>query len=380
MDSPFSPPIFPGRLAVLQRVLPAYRLPFFDALASACWGGLSLAAGQPQPDESIAVADHLEVARFNPVRNLHFRSPSSSAYLCWQRGLLPWLEAWQPDALVVEANPRYLSTPRLVRWMHAHHKPVLGWGLGTGSTGKESGWLAQRRRSFMLSFDGMLAYSRRGAEQYIAQDLSPERVFVALNAVASRPTSLPPSRPPAFAGQPGVLFVGRLQARKRIDVLLRACALLPEGLRPRLWVVGDGPARLELQDLAREIYPQAEFPGDKRGADLQPYFALADLFVLPGTGGLAVQEAMAAALPVVVAEGDGTQDDLVRPHNGWQVPPGEVQALAAVLQQALSDPARLRRMGAESYRLALEEVNIETMVSVFVRALNQVTAGFLPAA
>jgi glycosyltransferase involved in cell wall biosynthesis len=144
--------------------------------------------------------------------------------------------------------------------------------------------------------------------------------------------------------------------------------------------VGDGPARGELQELAKQIYPQAEFPGDQRGADLQPYFAAADLFALPGTGGLAVQEAMAAGLPVIVAEGDGTQDDLVRPGNGWQVPPGDMQALAAVLQQALSDPARLRRMSSESYRLAVEEVNIEAMVSVFVQALNRVTVGSLPAA
>jgi glycosyltransferase involved in cell wall biosynthesis len=232
----------------------------------------------------------------------------------------------------------------------------------------------------LRGFDGMLAYSRRGAQQYITQGFPTGRVFVALNAVASRPVSPPPSRPPAFVERPALLFVGRLQARKRIDLLLQACAALPAALQPRLWVVGDGPARLELQELAAQVFPQAQFPGDKRGPNLQPYFAAADLFVLPGTGGLAVQEAMAAGLPVVVAEGDGTQDDLVRPGNGWQVPPGDLQALTAVLQGALADPARLRRMGAESYRLALEEVNIEAMVSVFVQALNEVTAGSLPAA
>ena len=377
---PSSPPTFPGCLAVLQRVLPAYRVPFFDALASACQGGLSLAAGRPRSVESIATAERLEVARFVPARNLHFGSPGSPAYLCWQGGLLSWLEAWQPDALIVEANPRYLSTPRLVRWMHARRLPVLGWGLGTGSAATASGWLAQRRRSFLRSFDGMLAYSRTGADQYIAQGFSPDSIFVALNAVAPRPTTAPPSRSPAFGERPTILFVGRLQVRKRIDTLLRACAALPQALQPRLWIVGDGPARPELQTLAGSIYPQAEFTGDQRGADLQPYFASADLFVLPGTGGLAVQEAMAYALPVVVAEGDGTQDDLVRPQNGWRVPPGDVPGLTAVLQQAFSDPARLRSMGAESYRLAVEEVNIEAMVSVFVRALNQVTAGLLQAA
>jgi glycosyltransferase involved in cell wall biosynthesis len=105
-----------------------------------------------------------------------------------------------------------------------------------------------------------------------------------------------------------LLFVGRLQARKRIDALLRACAEL--GTNPRLLIVGDGPERAALESLAKEIYPSAEFVGAKHGAELKPYFEQADLFVLPGTGGLAVQEAMSYGLPVIVAKGDGTQDDL----------------------------------------------------------------------
>jgi glycosyltransferase involved in cell wall biosynthesis len=95
--------------------------------------------------------------------------------------------------------------------------------------------------------------------------------------------------------------------------------------------------------------------------------------VLPGTGGLAVQEAMAHGLPVIVAQGDGTQTDLVRPENGWLIPPDDLQALEAVLGEAFSDPARLRRMGAESYRIVAEEVNLEAMVGIFVQALCSVT-------
>ncbi len=93
---------------------------------------------------------------------------------------------------------------------------------------------------------------------------------------------------------------------------------------------------------------------------------------MPGTGGLAVQQAMAYALPVIVAEGDGTQDDLVRPANGWQVTPGEVTALTAALQDALKDAARLRRMGLEFFRIVDEEINLEQMAAVFVRALQSV--------
>jgi glycosyltransferase involved in cell wall biosynthesis len=155
-------------------------------------------------------------------------------------------------------------------------------------------------------------------------------------------------------------------------LLLRACAEL--GSKPRLVIVGDGPERGELESLAREIYPGAEFAGARHGAELTPYFTEADLFVLPGTGGLAVQEAMSHGLPVIVAQGDGTQDDLVRRENGWQIPPDDFDALLSTMRDALSDAARLRRMGEESYRIVKQEINIEKMVETFVTALNTVTA------
>jgi glycosyltransferase involved in cell wall biosynthesis len=165
--------------------------------------------------------------------------------------------------------------------------------------------------------------------------------------------------------------VGRLQARKRIDSLLRACAEMPEP-KPRLVIVGDGPERGALEQAARQVYPSAQFAGAKHGDELKPYFMEADLFVLPGTGGLAVQEAMGHGLPVIVAKGDGTQDDLVRPENGWQVPPGDYAALVATMREALSDVVRLREMGNESFRIVSQEINLERMVEAFVRALSSV--------
>ena len=116
----------------------------------------------------------------------------------------------------------------------------------------------------------------------------------------------------------------------------------------------------------------AEFIGSKHGAELKPYFEQADLYVLPGTGGLAVQEAMSYGLPVIVAKGDGTQDDLVRKGNGWQINPERAAygALVSTMQNALSDIARLRKMGQESFRIVSKEINIQKMADVFVQASN----------
>jgi hypothetical protein len=115
---------FPGKLGLQQRVLPSYRVPFFDMVAAACEGGMSLFAGQARLEESIA-SGKLQVAEYAPSRNLHLLT--GSFYLCYQRGVLDWLSDWNPDALIVEANPRYLSTPAAVRWMQRRGRVCCAW-------------------------------------------------------------------------------------------------------------------------------------------------------------------------------------------------------------------------------------------------------------
>jgi glycosyltransferase involved in cell wall biosynthesis len=358
---------YPGRLALQQRVLPVYRAPFFDLLASACDGGMSLFTGLPRPNEGVTTTNQLQITEYQLGKNIHLFD--GTFYLCYQRGVIDWLEGWNPDALIVEANPRYLSTPSAVNWMHKRDRPVIGWGLGAPpvSSIRESG-----RAAFLRQFDAMICYSNRGAEEYARHGYPLDHLFVAHNAVSPPPTWGMPARPDTFNERPCVLFVGRLQFRKNVDLLLGACAEIES--QPRLVIVGDGPERRDLEELAQGIYPAAEFAGSKHGDEIKQYFAEADLFVLPGTGGLAVQEAMSHGLPVIVAQGDGTQDDLVRNGNGWTIPPDDFDALVSTMKEALSDAARLRRMGAESYRIVSEEINTGKMGEVFLAALKTVSA------
>jgi glycosyltransferase involved in cell wall biosynthesis len=356
---------FRGKLALQQRVLPSYRAPFFDLLASACDGGMSLFTGLPRPIEGITTTDQLQVASYTLGKNLHLFG--GRFYLCFQSGLTAWLQKTNPDALIVEANPRYLSTPSAVIWMHQQNRPVIGWGLGSPSV---SGFRRKRRVRFINQFDAMISYSQRGADEYAELGFPRDKIFIAHNSVSPAPSRPLPARPATFNHQPMVLFVGRLQARKRIDLLIRACA---EIQNIRLVIVGDGPERESLETFAEEIYPSAEFVGARHGAELKDHFEEADLFVLPGTGGLAVQEAMSFGLPIIVAQGDGTQDDLVRKGNGWQIPPDDFGVLVYTMKDALSDAARLRKMGEESYRIVKDEINIKKMVDVFTNVLNSLT-------
>jgi len=101
-------------------------------------------------------------------------------------------------------------------------------------------------------------------------------------------------------------------------------------------------------------------------------FTRADLFVLPGQGGLAIQEAMSYGLPVIVAEADGTEADLDQPGNRRLVATGDVKGLASAIASLLADPTVLGWMERESYWIVSEEINLENIVRSFVEVLRAV--------
>jgi hypothetical protein len=109
----------------------------------------------------------LQFAQYSPARNRHFRDPNSPLFVCWQAGFTTWLNAWQPEVLIVEANPRYLATRPAISWMHRRHRKVIGWGLGAPVvSGPLAGLRNWERSSFLRTLDAIVAYSQLGAGQY----------------------------------------------------------------------------------------------------------------------------------------------------------------------------------------------------------------------
>lgn len=354
------------KIGLAQRVLAGYRVPFFEMLAGEFNGQLSVFAGESRPDEMIDRSQSLKIADFWSGKNIHLFS--GKFYLCLQTDILKWLNAWNPDVLILEGNQRYLFSPLAANWMHRRKRTVIGWGLGTGSVSGFS------QRWFLKHFDAMITYSNTGAQTYLDAGFPAERIFIARNAAASKPDHDMPYRPKDGFGRkpPVILYVGRLQDRKRIDLLIRACAAFPEADKPSLWIVGDGPVREKLTRTAAEFYPQTVFFGALYGEALREKFDQADLFVLPGTGGLALQQAMASGLPVVAAEADGTQADLIREENGVLIKAGDLGDLTKTIQKLLADPLKLRKMGEASFKIVSEEINLEAMVETFAEAIRSV--------
>jgi glycosyltransferase involved in cell wall biosynthesis len=169
-------------------------------------------------------------------------------------------------------------------------------------------------------------------------------------------TSLPDPPGPRLPGAGPILFVGRLVARKGVDRLIGAVTRLGAD-SPVLEIVGDGPERGPLEDLARRlgVTGRVRFRGKISTAALEESYARASVTVLPavldGRGdteglGVVLLEAMTYGTPVVASRIGGIPDIVEDGVSGLLVPPGDEVALAEALRRVVTDPHLAARLGA----------------------------------
>jgi glycosyltransferase involved in cell wall biosynthesis len=163
-----------------------------------------------------------------------------------------------------------------------------------------------------------------------------------------------------------VISVGRLVYYKGFEVLIRAMA----SVRGRLLIVGDGPLRGELENLAAQlgVGDKVVFAGEIDNAGVTPYYHAAQLFALASVArseafGIVQIEAMAAGLPVVNTNLDsGVPFVSLDGETGLTVPPGDAPALAAAINRLLDDEGLRRSLGQAGVRRARQEFSLDTML------------------
>jgi glycosyltransferase involved in cell wall biosynthesis len=136
-----------------------------------------------------------------------------------------------------------------------------------------------------------------------------------------------------------------------------------------LVVVGDGPALTKLRSLSADL-DYVKYPG-RVIADVGRFFDAADIFVLPGTGGLAINEAMAHGLPIITGYADGSAEDLVTDRlNGYLLKEGTAEEIANHLENLLKDPEARRRMGKISRELITTKYSFRAFIDHVMEGLH----------
>lgn len=184
--------------------------------------------------------------------------------------------------------------------------------------------------------------------------------------------------------RPVILFSAKLVPRKRCTDLLEAYLRLTNSDSiqpvPYLLIVGDGEERTNLEARARDAQPgNVRFLGFRNQSELPRFHDLCNVFVLASVDepwGLAINEVMNAARPVIVSDEVGCQRNLVHPGvNGCVIHAGDIEGLADALRAVLANEQTAQTMGAESLRI-IEGYSFEQNVHGLRQALHALIPRF----
>lgn len=163
-----------------------------------------------------------------------------------------------------------------------------------------------------------------------------------------------------------LISVCRLVPAKGIDVLLQACSeLKKKGYAFVLHLIGDGPIRTELEELAAEldIYEETIFYGYiLHPENFMPFF---DVFVLPSRAeafGSVFAEASLCGLAVVGTEVGGIPEQIEHGQNGLLVPVDDVPALTLALEKVISDPMYRYQLARVALDKSLKSYSMTSVV------------------
>jgi glycosyltransferase involved in cell wall biosynthesis len=303
--------------------------------------------GRVRLKEKVIEKEHKYRFKEWKVRNFTFRK---------HENVLKRIRDIKPDVVIVMSHVGNISYWQLMRL-----KRKLGFKLVAWQCGYE--YNPSRIKDFILmwfipGFDHHLAYHTNARKYALRYGATEQQTTVIHNTINEEKIQILPkivarayvlARHPDIGDRRIVLFVGAILEEKQIPVILKALDILNRNDLVLL-VVGDGPYMSELRKLCSNR--SDVILAGSIVEEVSPYFDAAEVYVLPGTGGLGINEAMTHSLPVISGYADGSADDLVIDgKNGFRLWHGTAEELADKLASVLDNDEIARRMGGVSRKM-----------------------------
>jgi teichuronic acid biosynthesis glycosyltransferase TuaC len=345
--------------------------------ASGCFIAESVAELQRQGVESSLIAVH---PMHHPHAGPHPKAPPATwkKYFCLPGN--PGLSsAGQFLHAALKFHVRQLHARHPISLIHAHAALPCGQaamllardlgipfvvtvhGLDAFSTRQVPGWFGRRCSAVSEQVYGaaarVICISEQVARRVREGTGDSVRISVVYNGVDS--SLFTPASGSAKANEV-ILSVGNLIPIKGHELLLRSVAAIAPG-HPRVQcrMIGDGPERARLQELARElrIEDRIHFLGRRPRAEVAAAMRDCTLFALPSWYeglGCVYLEAMSAERPAVGCRGQGIEEVIRHGENGWLVQPKNLDDLTAALRTLLSDQPLREKLGGNGRQTVLQ--------------------------
>lgn len=169
-------------------------------------------------------------------------------------------------------------------------------------------------------------------------------------------------------GEKILMHASNFRPVKRIADVVRIFARVRELIPAKLILIGDGPERLFIQQLVRELKLTADVQFMGEQDQLEPLFLCADLFLLPSeqeSFGLTALEAMNCGVPVIATSIGGLPEVITHGETGYLFPVGDIADMAASAVALLTDPARHGLFRAQARKRAEQSFNADRIIPLY---------------
>lgn len=311
----------------------------------------------------------LEQRNFGPVEFLSYKD------------FMKTIKEIHPDVVVLQFHVAVLSFWRLYFYLKRHNIPYVTWDCNW--TRDTLGGILVKIRKKLVDYTYKKAkvcitYGHVFKDYLINIGKPKDKIVVAQNTIniekilGNRAENCGNR---TFNHPLRILYVGALLQRKYVETAIQAVTrLINDGNDIYFDIVGGGNYIEKLKEL-NAVEGNTEriiFHGPKKGKELQHFFENDDIFILPGTGGLAVNEAMAYSLPIISTKGDDTVLDLLD-GNGYLLKEfGNVDEIYNSIKNFIELPEEKKQeMAARSEQIVIERASLDNMVNKHILAIEK---------
>lgn len=284
-----------------------------------------------------------------------------------------------PTGLVSVVVGKLMGVPVVLT---SHLMDITTHGTDEGPLGNikdfESSFFFRKLLTFTLNnSDQIIAVSADLEKRIEHMDINPEKIMVLRNAVDL--DRFKPNKNVNMRNKVGIrdndifiLFIGHLEPFKGIFELLDGFYQINvQNKNTRLMIIGEGHQETEVRKIVNEyqINESVIFTGKISPEEIQNYYQMADIFVLPSyTEGLplVVVEAMACGLPIVASCVGGIPEVVENNENGFLISPRNVGELKTKLEQLIVNQDLREKFGSKSLEIVNENFNIDYKVKKMI--------------
>ncbi len=366
------------RVVIVQEYVPHYRRPFFEKLASlGRESGVEIivAAGDPTGGQT-GRGDGVSLSGQRILTQKEFRLGKRRVTIRKVR-----LAVADADFVVLEQARRNFDA---YYWLARRNRkfPVALWGHGRDYT-QHSGVVGELLRRWLTArADWFFAYTEGGGTAVASQGYPGERVTVVNNSVDTTDLveglrrlsdqAVIEFRRRHDLRNSTALFLGGLDASKRLDFLLDSAAIVHENLPDfRLVIAGDGVERERITSFAANN-TWCVYLGQVHGPEKWSALAAADVLTMPGRVGLVAVDSFAAGLPIITTNWPlhAPEFEYLIPGKNGLVVEDDIHAYARELENVLVDVPMRQRLSSHA-RDSAEHYSVEKMAKRYLDGIRQ---------